>query len=159
MHFSFGSAGAYRKTSYWTGKPAAAMPPPLPLFTSPTEVYDTVVRAKDGQTWGAKLLAATRVYSLRAKGVPAYGTKDFQKAAAACRQGKDGQWRRDRVFRVSGVWMLSPTTDTGVGCNTADHIYVATLAPLRTDAISFAVNDDKRSDNSGSVQVRIRRVL
>lgn len=159
VHFSFGWAGAYKKTSYWTGTPSAAMPPPLPLFTSLNAVYDTTARAKDARTWGARLLGAVHVYSLRASGVWAYGTKGFQQADAACKQGKDGQWRRDRVFRISGVWQLSPTTETGGGCNTADHTYVATVAPVLTDAISFVFNGGSRANNSGSVKVRIRRVL
>lgn len=159
VHFSFGWAGAYKKTSYWIGTPALPMPPPLPVFTSPTADYDTTVRAKDGQTWGSKLLAAAHVYSLSAREVWMYGKKDFQQADAACKQSKDGQWQRDRVFRISGVWMLTPTTDTGGGCNTADHTYVATLTPLLTDAISFAFNDDNPKNNSGAVKVRIQRIL
>lgn len=159
VHFSFGWAGAYKKTSYWTGRPAAAMPPPLPVFSSLTEEYRTTARAKDGHVWGAKLLGGALVYSLRATGVWAYGNKAVPRADAACRQGKDGQWRRARVFRISGVWTLSPTIDTGGGCNTADHTYLATLAPLLSDAISFAFADDKPQDNSGSITIRIRRVI
>ncbi len=158
MHFSFGWAGAYKKTSYWTDKVAAAMPPPIPLFDSSASSYTVKVPATEEKVWGSKALRAGLVYTYRASGVWHYGTKSHQLADAACLQGSDEKWRPSRVFRASGVWRWTPTTDTGGGCNTKDHTYVATVLPALTDAISFGTTG-KLTDNKGSVTVRIRRAL
>jgi hypothetical protein len=159
VHFSFGWAGADKQTSYWTGRVAAEMPPPIPVLGTIGEELRTTVSSKKPHVYGSKSLVGGLLYSLRAKGVWHYGTDGAQQADAACRLGKDGTWQRDRELQVSGVWNLTPTTDTGGGCNTADHTYVATLTPWGSDAITFSLNDQKRTDNSGSVKVLIRRTL
>ncbi len=159
VHFSFGWAGALKKTSYWTGRVAAPMPPPVPVLKSTTETMRTTVSAKKPQVYGAKVLSGGLLYSLKATGVWQYGTRATQQADAGCISGKDGTWRRDRMLRVSGMWNMTPTEDTGGGCNTADHTYVATLTPQVSDAIRFSLESSRRSDNSGSVKVSIRRTL
>lgn len=159
VHFSFGWAGAYKKTSFWTGNVAPEMGPPLPLFDSLTNPWKVTVKANEGQRYGGKLLGGGLLYTVTASGTWKYGPKDWHQADAACRLGKDGQWSRDKGLRMSGVWQLVPTIPTGGGCNTADHTYIATLNPSGSDAVSFAISDDKLKDNSGSLNVVIRRVL
>jgi hypothetical protein len=159
IHFSFGWAGAYKKTSFWTGKVAEQMGPPLPLFDSLTTPWRVTVKANEGQRYGGRTLGGGLLYTLTASGVYKYGNKDFHQADAACRLGKDGEWDRDRSLQFSGVWNLVPTVDTGGGCNTLDHTYLAALAPNATDAVRYGVTDDKLKDNSGSLSLTIRRVL
>jgi hypothetical protein len=72
---------------------------------------------------------------------------------------QSGEWVRDPRLRISGVWNLVPTVPSLNGCNTVDHTYLATLTPNATDAVSFAISDDNLKDNSGSLDVVIRRVL
>ena len=160
MHVSFGWAGARKKTSYWDGTVSAVLPPPIPVFDATDESWYVKVPATKDQVWGSKALKAGRVYTLRAAGVWRRGAGDDTRADAACVYRPDGQtWERASTLRMSGVWQWLPTTDTGGGCNTKDHTYVATLLPLFTDAVSFAVQDGKRADNSGAVTVRIRRLV
>jgi hypothetical protein len=135
------------------------MPPPIPVLDGIGAELRTTVSATKPLVYGSKALVGGLLYSLRAKGVWHYGKQTAQQADAACRLGKDGIWKRDRELQVSGVWNLAPTTDTGGGCNTADHTYVATLTPRGSDAITFSLNDKKRTDDSGSVKVLIRRIV
>ncbi len=72
---------------------------------------------------------------------------------------RNGEWVRDRILRVSGVWNLVSTVPSLTGCNTVDHTYIATLTPGITDAVNFSISDEKLKDNSGSLKVAIRRVL
>lgn len=159
VHFSFGWAGAYKKTSFWTGAVSPQMGPPLPLFDSLTSPWRVTVRADQGQKYGGRTLGGGLLYTVTVSGTWKYGGRDFHRADAACRMGKDGEWKRDRGLRMSGVWNLVPTIPSLSGCNTVDHTYIATLTPGHTDAVSFAISDDKLKDNSGALNVAIRRVL
>jgi hypothetical protein len=160
MHVSFGWAGARKKTSYWDGTVSAVLPPPIPVFDATGESWYVKVPATKDQVWGSKALKAGRVYALRAAGVWRRGASEDTRADAACvYRPAEQTWERASTFRMSGVWQWLPTTDTGGGCNTKDHTYVATLLPGITDAVSFAVQDGKRSDNGGAVTVRIRRLV
>lgn len=161
VHFSFGWAGAYKKTSYWGDTVAVPMPPPIPLFdgTGKDPDYRVTVRTDRERTWGSQALGGGLLYSVRAKGVWRFGEKDHQRADAACRMRKDETWQRGDRLRMSGVWNWTPTIDTGGGCNTADHTYVATVTPWVTDAIGFTISDDKTGDNDDAVKILIRRIL
>ncbi|MBA3743778.1 hypothetical protein [Sporichthya sp.] len=159
IHFSFGWAGAYKKTSFWTGNVAQQMGPPLPLYDSLTNPWRVTVKANEGQKYGGKNLGGGLLYTVNASGTYKYGTQDFHQADAACRMNKNGQWVQDRNLRISGVWNLVPTVPSLTGCNTVNHSYIATMTPDITDAVSFAISDDKLKDNSGSLDVAIRRVL
>jgi hypothetical protein len=159
VHFSFGWAGAKKKTSYWTGRVSPQLPPPIPVLGTVGEEMRTTVSAKKSQVYGEKSVVGGLLYSLRATGTWRYGRSDYQRADAACRRTKDGAWQRGRSLRVSGMWNLTPTIDTGGGCNTANHTYVAILTPGASDGIAFALLDDGRTDNSGSVKVLVRRTL
>ena len=159
VHFSFGWAGAYKKTSFWTGAVAPQMGPPLPVFDSLNTPWRIAVQANEGQKWGGKNLGGGLLYTVTASGEWKYGTQAFHRADAACRMGKDGQWVPHRSLRISGVWNLVPTIPGPGGCNTVDHTYLATLTPNVTDAVSFGISDDKLADNSGVLDVTVRRVL
>lgn len=159
IHFSFGWAGAYKKTSFWTGNVAQQMGPPLPLFDSLSNPWRITVKANEGQKYGGKTLGGGLLYTVNVAGTYKYGTQDFHQADAVCRMNKTGQWVRDRNLRISGVWNLVPTIPSLTGCNTVDHSYIATMTPDITDAVSLAISDDKLKDNSGSLNVAIRRVL
>lgn len=159
IHFSFGWAGAYKKTSFWTGRVAPQMGPPLPLFDSLTDPWRVTVKADEGPQYGARTLGGGLLYTVTASGVWKYGNKDFHQADAACRLGKDGVWNRDRNLQFSGVWNLVPTVDTGGGCNLIDHTYLAAVTPGGTDAVRYGITDEQLKDNSGSLNLEIRRVL
>lgn len=159
VHFSFGWAGAYKKTSFWTGRVADRMGPPLPLFDSLTSPWRVRVHANKPQKWGQKTLGGGLLYTVTASGTWRYGKQDFQRADAVCRMNKNGQWERDRNLRISGVWELVPTVPSLTGCNTVNHTYLATLIPDVTDALQFSISDRTPKDNSGAIDVAIRRVL
>ncbi len=159
VHFSFGWAGAYKKTSFWTGNVATRMAPPLPLFDSLTNPWRIQVQAAQGRKWGGKTLGGGLLYTVTASGTYRYGKQAFQLADAACRQNKDGQWERNRTLQISGVWELVPTVPSLTGCNTVDHTYRATLIPKVTDAVQYSISDRTPKDNSGAIEVAIRRVL
>jgi hypothetical protein len=159
IHFSFGWAGAYKKTSFWTGQVAQQMGPPQPLFDSLTDPWHVTVPADRPKKYGSKNLGAGLLYTVTASGIWKYGSKDFHQADAACRMDQNGVWSRSANLQISGVWNLVPTINDGNGCNTTDHTYLATLSPNGTDAVNFGISDNDRSNNSGSLDVVIRRVL
>jgi hypothetical protein len=157
MHISFGWAGALKKTSYWTKQVSEVLPPPIPVYTSAETPYVVKVSTKRPVLWGPKALKAGLVYSYRASGVWKYDTEPGKEADAACTR-RGSRWERSDTFRASGVWHWAPTVDTGGGCNTKDHTYVATVVPGISDAIRFTVGGNV-TDNSGTIRVTIRRVL
>ncbi len=159
VHFSFGWAGAYKKTSFWTGNVASEMGPPLPLYDSLTKPWRFKVKANQGQKYGGKLLGNGLLYTVTASGTWRYGPKDFQVADAACQKTKSGQWVRKEGLRLSNVWNLTPTVPSLNGCNTVNHTYTATLTPRGTDAIRYSLTDGTPKNNSGAVDVTIRRIV
>ena len=159
IHFSFGWAGAYKKTSFWTGTVSPQMGPPLPLFDSLINPWRLTVGAKDGEKYGNRTIGGGLLYTVTASGLWKYGNQPFHQADAACRLGKDGVWNRDRNLQFSGIWNLVPTVDTGGGCNTLNHTYLAALTPDTTDAVRYGIVDEKFKDNSGTLNLEIRRVL
>ena len=160
MHFSFGWAGAYQKTSYWTRKVAAVMPPPIPVLDSLATTMTVRLSSRVAKVWAPQALRAGRTYSYRASGVWQYGAGSYKKADARCIYRPDGKgWRQERTWlTASYVWSWRPTTDTGGGCNTKDHTYVATVRPGVSDAITVGIADTMRSDNAGTLTLAVKRV-
>jgi hypothetical protein len=118
------------------------------------------------------LLLGGQHYLLTVSGTYAYGPQsgaDPMQADAECsRWPRDRKWHRATQWEGSGsnggldltiqgrATSWSPMVDDGTGCDTATHTYTTVVQPRHDGPLRFALRDDKRSDNSGSVHVAIR---
>jgi hypothetical protein len=120
------------------------------------------------RTLGA--LTAGQPYLIEAAGTWKWGTRLHQVADAECSDAPhDGTWRRDRSVHsmqptsdhldlyVDGNDLAAdPDTDTGDGCDTANHTYRWTYTPTRTGRVTFASWDPTTlADNSGALTIRV----
>lgn len=162
IHFSFTWAGAYKQTSFWRGSTQPSVP------TGGTSM------ALDSRSPAPALsptqLVAGRSYTVEVAGTYRFGPGATQFADAECaRTGAAAAWvpgTSDVTYgntaldvRIGGGSSIggtswTPVVDTGGGCNTRDHRYRMTVRPRVTMPITALVLDT-RSDNSGSMSVRV----
>ncbi|MBV9486004.1 MAG: hypothetical protein JO246_08085, partial [Frankiaceae bacterium] len=161
IHFSFGWAGAERKTSYWTGKVSPVLPPDYPVFTHGNR--RVIVRGKAGSVTPIWQVKGGAKYDVTATGVWRHSRARHGRADASCVGGKHG-WtpgsgvaiRLAAPSTTASRWQ--PTTDTGKGCNVKTHTYRLHLAPSHNSAVTIELPDRKLSNNSGAVTLRFERV-
>jgi hypothetical protein len=165
MHFSFGWAGAEKKTSYWTHKVSPVVEPPLPYFGKRGAHRVLQVQARTGSADAMWLFKGGARYRLTATGVwqSAKGAK--AKADALCTKTSHG-WvpAADGAISVGGDQLQSwgeqwvPVHDAGNGCNTQNHAYRLVLTPPNSTTVTADLPDDNRSDDSGSIRIRFERI-
>jgi hypothetical protein len=157
MHFSFGWAGAERRTSYWTGRVARAVEPPLRHFARRHAARRLTLRAGDEITahW---LLIPGATYRVIASGT-------LRRAGAAtsdaeCVKTRAG-WQPSQTLSIGGdqlhLWgrPWQPTVDTGNGCNTATHTYRMTLRPALLTTMTAELS--RPAHRTGEIRLRIVR--
>ncbi len=168
VHFSFGWAGALRKTSYWTGRVSPVVPPPLPVLDGAT-VGRVSVSPRVGSVYTPFLVKAGVRYTVTVSGTYKYGLAANGFADAECQNwlNRSGwkpasQWASrfgpshlDLVVEWMSTW--APRTNTGRGCNTRDHVYTMSLTPTTTRQLRLSINDNNRGDDSGVLSVAVRR--
>jgi hypothetical protein len=164
MHFSFGWAGAEKKTSYWTGKVSPVIEPPLPRFTKLHGHRTLQVSAKSGSTTAMWLVVGSATYRVTATGVWHHGTHSSALADARCTKTSHG-WvpTRDGGLSVGGdqlpgwgeQWIAAH--DAGNGCDVKTHAYRLTLTPPRASTITAELPDNSRGNDSGSIRLRFLR--
>jgi hypothetical protein len=164
IHFSFGWAGAEKKTSYWTGKASPVVEPPLPHFVSRTAHKTMLVSAKSGSNEALWLLKGGDRYRVVASGVWRRGKAAGAVADAACMKTTDGWGPSDGGgISVSGDQLQGwgeqwvPTHDTGNGCNTKTHAYKLVLTPMSSTTVIGELSGAGRAVDSGSVKLRFTR--
>jgi hypothetical protein len=162
MHFSFGWAGAEKKTSYWTNKVSAVLEPPLPVLTGLHAHRTLRVNASSGSATAMWLLHALATYRVTAKGV--WHSGHGHAADARCTKTSNG-WQPtsggglsingDQLHLWNPQWV--PVHDNGTGCNPKTHQYRLTLHQLVPSTVNVELLDGSRSNDSGSVAVRFVR--
>jgi hypothetical protein len=157
MHFSFGWAGAEKKTSYWTKKVAGPAEPPLPKLKTNPHVLKVLATA--GEVTAHYLLVGGADYDATASGTWKH---DGKSADAVCEKTKSGWQQADQPLQIGGDELRSwgerwtPTTDTGGGCNTTNHTYQLTVSPQLLSTLTAELPDAGHGD-SGSISVKVAR--
>jgi hypothetical protein len=162
IHFSFGWAGAERKTSYWTGKVSPVLPPDYPVFAKGHRTI--TVRGKVGAAAPIWQLKGGAKYDVTATGVWRHSKAKHGKADALCVDSKQG-WaplasggvKIDLSAPSASRSRWHPLTDTGKGCNLKTHTYRLRLAPSHNSAVRVRLPGAKLSNNSGSITLRFVR--
>jgi len=158
IHFSFGWAGAEKKTSFWTHRVSQQVEPPLPSLTKLDKARTLRVTASAGQTamW---LLHKGDTYTVTATGD--WHRHGHVVADGGCAKTSEG-WNRTSGVAVSGDQLRSwgmqwqPTTDNGNGCNTASHRYRMVLTPSASTTFAVSPPSGMHGD-TGTVHVKVVR--
>jgi hypothetical protein len=164
MHFSFGWAGAEKKTSYWTGKVSPVDEPPLPVLSTLHRHRTLTVAARTGSTNAMWLLKGGDTYRVTATGVWHDGKGAHARADAVCTRTAQG-WQPannggasvggDQLQSWGERWM--PTDDTGNGCNTKTHTYRLVLTPQASSTVVGQLSGAGQSKDSGSLKLNFTR--
>jgi hypothetical protein len=161
IHFSFGWAGAEKKTSFWTGNVSPTVEPPLPHLSKLHAHRTLRVTAKSGSAEALWLLKGGDTYRVIATGKWHNGA---DLSDARCTKTADG-WvpTSDGGVSVSGDQLQGwgqqwvPTHDSGNGCNTKNHAYRLILTPMHSTTVIGQLSDRSRANDSGSVRLRFTR--
>jgi hypothetical protein len=118
------------------------------------------------------LLVGDKDYLLTATGTYVYGIqsgRDPMQADAECsRWPRDRNWHRTTQWEGSGsnggldltingrATSWSPMVQDERGCDSTTHTYTTVVRPRYDGTLRFAIRDDNRTDNSGSLHVVIR---
>jgi hypothetical protein len=164
MHFSFGWAGAEKKTSYWTHKVSPVVEPPLPVLGALHAHRALRVSARTGFATAMWLLRAAATYRVTAKGMWKTGHGNRSVADARCAKTGSG-WSPsaaggltvggDQLHLWDQHWV--PVHDTGNGCNAKTHTYRLVIHQLLPSTVTARLPDNSRADDHGSVKVRFVR--
>jgi hypothetical protein len=170
MHFSFGWAGAEKKTSFWTGKVSPQVEPPLPHLAKLHAHRALKVSAKTGSDEALWLFKGGDTYRITATGVVHDGGKVV--ADARCTKTSKG-WQPaggnggggfgggsggvsvggDNLQSWGEQWV--PVHDTGNGCNTKTHAYRLVLTPASSSTVIGQLSGD--TADSGSIRLGFTR--
>jgi hypothetical protein len=161
IHFSFGWAGAEKKTSFWTDKVSPVVEPPLPHLSALQAHRTLRVVASQGSKEALWLLKGNDTYRAVASGVWQRGAV---KADSVCTKTSDG-WVPSHQGGVSvgGDQLQSwgehwvPTHDNGKGCNPTTHAYRLVIAPSSSSTVIAQLPGAGHSKDAGSIKVRFTR--
>ncbi|MBV9484723.1 MAG: hypothetical protein JO246_01550 [Frankiaceae bacterium] len=164
MHFSFGWAGAEKKTSYWTHDVSPVLEPPLPVLAKLHAHRALRVSARTGTAAAMWLLRAESTYRVTAHGLWRTGDGRRSRADARCVKTPAG-WVPNPAggLTVGGdqlhLWdqQWAPVHDTGNGCDTRTHRYRLVIHQLVSSTVTAQLPADNRSDDHGSIKVRFFR--
>ncbi|HVW39761.1 MAG TPA: hypothetical protein VHC18_00245 [Amycolatopsis sp.] len=160
IHFSFDWAGAREKTSFWTGKVAGVMEPPLPKLSAVGAAKVLRVVASAGSVTAHWLAAAGATYRVTAKGT---WSSRSGPADAMCRRTGDGWQPRRNALRLDGdtirgwgrQWV--PAHDNGSGCDGSSHTYRLVLDTPDASTLRIELGGAGKSSDAGAVKVRVVR--
>jgi hypothetical protein len=176
--FWTGKVGDVTATPTPTPPPGGDTTPPRPEPVRAASLLQGVPLADetltlDGTSAGVRTVAALTAgqrYLIEAAGTWNWGARVNQVADAECSKTPlDRTWRRERSVHtmqptsdhldlyVDGIDLAAdPDTDTGDGCDTANHTYRWTYTPTRTGRVTFASWDPTTlADNSGALTIRV----
>lgn len=164
IHFSFGWAGAEKKTSFWTDKVSGVVEPPLPRLAKLHGQRTLRVMAKTGSAEAMWLLKGGDTYRVLATGVWHDGKAAKAVSDARCTKTADG-WvpSNGGGISVSGDQLQGwgqqwvPVHDSGNGCNTKTHTYRLVVTPESSSTVIGQLPDNTRGDDSGSVRLLFTR--
>jgi hypothetical protein len=162
MHFSFGWAGAEKRTSFWTHKVGRVREPPLPYLSKRGSKRTLRVPARAGSATAMWLVRGGLRYRLVATGVWRRGRSAA--ADAVCHKTARG-WVRARAsaIAISGDQLAAqglawvPTHDNGRGCNPVSHAYRLVLTTGHPSTVVGELSAAGRSGDVGGVRLRFIR--
>jgi hypothetical protein len=114
------------------------------------------------------LLLGGKDYLLTVTGTYVYGKDPMQADAECSRWPRDRNWHRSTQWETSGssggldltingrATSWSPMVQDERGCDSTSHTYTTVVKPRYDGTLRFALKDDNRKDNSGSLHVVIR---
>jgi hypothetical protein len=161
MHFSFGWAGAERRTSFWTHRVGAVREPPLPYLSRHGARRSLRVPARTGSATAMWLVRGGLRYRVLATGMWRRGRTA---ADAVCHKTARG-WVRtggssigisgDQFAAAGASWV--PTRDNRRGCNSRTHAYRLVLIASRSSTVIGELSAAGRSTDAGAVRLRFVR--
>jgi hypothetical protein len=164
MHFSFGWAGAEKKTSYWTHKVSPVLEPKLPILNKLHAHRVLRVAANAGSATAMWLVKGGATYRVTASGIWHHASNAQAISDARCTKTSHG-WTPsggggvavggDQLHLWNVQWV--PVHDTGNGCNAKSHTYRLTLNPQVPSTVDAQLPDGSRGDDTGSVRLRFVR--
>ena len=114
------------------------------------------------------LVVGGKDYLLTVTGTYVYGPDPMQADAECSRWPRDRNWHRATQWEGSGsnggldltingrATSWSPMVQDERGCDSTTHTYTTVVKPRYDGALRFAIRDDNRKDNSGSLHVVVR---
>jgi hypothetical protein len=114
------------------------------------------------------LLLGGKDYLLTVTGTYSYGKDPMQADAECSRWPRDRNWHRSTQWETSGgnggldltingrATSWQPMLQDEHGCDSTTHTYTTVVKPRYDGTLRFALRDDNRKDNSGSLHVVIR---
>jgi hypothetical protein len=114
------------------------------------------------------LLIGGKDYLLTVTGTYVYGADPMQADAECSRWPRDRNWHRSTQWESSGstggldltingrATSWSPMVQDERGCDSTTHTYTTVVKPRYDGVLRFAIRDDNRKDNSGSLHVVVR---
>jgi hypothetical protein len=115
------------------------------------------------------LLLGGKDYLLTVTGTYVYGKDPMQADAECSRWPRDRNWHRSTQWETSGgssggldltingrATSWQPMVQDERGCDSTTHTYTTVVKPRYDGTLRFALRDDNRKDNSGSLHVVIR---
>ncbi|MDT7572449.1 MAG: hypothetical protein QOE05_2623 [Actinomycetota bacterium] len=160
----------------WDGRDAPSTAP-----TGPRPVYNpdhlpvlavgeggVDVSATDDGLSTPFLLLGGKDYLLTVTGTYVYGADPMQADAECSRWPRDRNWHRATQWESSGsnggldltingrATSWSPMVQDERGCDSTTHTYTTVVKPRYDGTLRFALRDDNRKDNSGSLHVVVR---
>ncbi len=165
MHISLDWSGAEKKTSFWTGKVTAPMPPPLQTLKV-GQTVTTKVSPRYAPTPAYRLVKGGR-YVFTVTGTYNYDGQRHHRADAECSTTDGKHWTQRAAFEESGttglldLWvndMHAWKAPTKSGCATANHTYSKTMSVTKRVPLAYAIHDTAQWMANGQLKVTVHRV-
>jgi len=168
VHFSFGWAGALARTSFWSGRVAPVIPPPARVLADSRLPKTLTVDPRTDITWTPWALTKGHTYRVVVTGTYQRTANPATVTDAECTLHSDGSWQPWPQFgvptlltkydvTVNGQADWTTTDGSGQACDPITHTYSVTVTPRRTDRLRFAVRELVRTDDIGTLRVRIEK--
>jgi hypothetical protein len=165
MHISLDWSGAMKKTSFWTGKVTAPMPPPLQTLKVGATAT-TTVSPRWAPTPVYRLVKGGR-YTFTVKGTYKYDGMRHHRADAECSTTDGKHWTRQAAFEESSttglldLWvntMHSWRASTKSGCSSTQHTYTKTITVKKRSPLAYEIHDPAQWGADGQLKVTVHRV-
>jgi hypothetical protein len=165
MHISLDWSGAMKKTSFWTGKVEAPMPPPLQTLKV-GQTATTTVSPRYAPTPAYRLVKGGR-YVFTVTGTYNYDGQRHHRADAECSTTDGKHWYQRAAAEDTGktglldLWvnnMHAWKAPTKSGCAVANHSYTKQMTVHRKTALAYAIHDTDQWGADGQLKVTVRRV-
>jgi hypothetical protein len=165
MHISLDWSGAMKKTSFWTGKVSAPMPPPLQTLKV-GQTATTKVSPHYAPTPTYRVVRGGR-YRFTITGTYNYDGQRHHRADAECSTTDGKHWHQRAAAEDTGkiglldLWVNDAHTwkaPTKSGCATTHHTYAKTITFNKKAPLAYAIHDTAGWMSDGQLKVTVHRV-